>query len=114
MLRVDPVALDAIEVSRTRLNNRVLVSCAVDLRQVHWRSGEIADATVTLCNAGSDSGVVRLAASALRELTDAAGGFFLVDLELRGTAREDPPSMPRVAAVTVYPRAVPARIRAAA
>jgi hypothetical protein len=138
MLRVHPVVpvvLDAIELSRTRLTHRVVVSCAVDLREVQWRSGEIVDATLTVCNTGAADGAVRLSAAGgpaytsrnpaspgdiplnaigLRELAQAAGGFFLVDVEMRSAARDDVPPPPRIAGLTVHVRAVSSRTRAAA
>jgi hypothetical protein len=140
MLRVRPVVpvvLGAIELSRTRLSDRVVVSCAVDLREVQWRPAEIIDATVTVRDAGGQDGAVRLSAAdgpayvnrraasvstgefplnaiGLRELTRASGGFFFVDVEMRTPERADAPSLPRIAGLTVHMRAVSSRARAAA
>ena len=128
MVHPNPIVLDAIEVSRTRLQNRLIVAFAIDLTRVEWRRGAIADTTVTVCSPDMPGSFVRLAADAAgpaygsrdavlgsradiplnavarRDLEQAAGGFFVVAVEMRAPVRRAGPPAQRIAKLTVQVR----------
>src|SRR6478609_1609577 len=128
MLHSHPIVLDAIEVSRTRLQDRLIVAFAIDLRHVEWRPGEIAETTATVCSPDVAGSFVRLAADAAgpgygsrdallesraeiplnavgrRHLEDAAGGFFVVAVEMRAAARTAARVSQRIPTLTVQVR----------